>query len=84
VAKKRKPTHKTKKPARREKDVRGTIVESVERDEYGPVFSKGHLEGRDSWSEVPQHIKDSLRTILKSGKAKISIRRINPPEDQEP
>jgi len=69
---KKKRRTKSREP---EKDVRGYIKRPLTPE--GPGYpEEGHLEGKDLWSAVPPEIKEVMRKALKSGKLKISVRRV--------
>lgn len=56
-------------------DVRGYIMQSLDPAKTGWV-EKGHLEGKDALSAVPPETLAEWREMLKSGKAKITVRRV--------
>ena len=56
--------------------MRGYIIRPLNPEAYG-YTEIGHLEGKDALSAVPPETREEMRRVMKSGKAKITVRRVD-------
>jgi hypothetical protein len=78
AAKKRAKPKKRTKRLPKKPDVRGYIIRPEHPEEYG-YTEKGHLEGNDALSALPEDVRAAMLKAIKDGQ--FTLRRVNSPEE---